>query len=426
MRYGYTRVSTATGEQLSALKAQRQRLQNAGVDTLLEDVQSGLDNYRPGYLKLLDAIGKGLCSEVVVTRLDRLGRDASETDGFLAFAAKHSCRVFALDGGVIESETPTGFLLSRVMTSLAEMESRVLSQRVRAGLKVRREQGAPIRARAPWGYRKSADGRHLEADPEEWPRAKRMLQLLKENGWRLKTALREWRKQGLGRVPLAGASPFGRWLRNPILRGGMGYHYSGGKFKDVRWGLHPALLDQSTYEIAEAAIASNRSYWGKQSRREPNLLVGLCHCGHCGSRMHYGGPDRLPCLLCRGDECPYEYKATKEKVIIQAINEALRERASDMAQLVATEPPQVVHLREEIARLEAFHDPDLADAISAKRARMQNLHKSPPPDGELLKHLREKRFWAVYSRQELRELYLLLVERVVIEHRQVAQVVFRF
>ena len=40
-RVGYVRVSTASGEQLAALENQRARIEAAGVDLVLQDIQSG-------------------------------------------------------------------------------------------------------------------------------------------------------------------------------------------------------------------------------------------------------------------------------------------------------------------------------------------------------------------------------------------------
>lgn len=427
MRFGYIRVSTPSGEQLSALDGQRQRVQNEGVDFLFEDVQSGRDTDRPGYLRLLDAIRKGRCTEVVVTRLDRLGRDAAEADAFLAYSAKHGCVVRALDGGVVESQTPQGFFLSRLMTSLAEMESRMLSMRIKAGLESRRRLRAPIRATAPWGYRVSEDKLRLEPDPVEFPRARQMVDLLHRNNWRLSQSIRDWRAQGLGPIPLNSGLSLGRWLYNPILRGGIGYHHRTNRtFRETHWGIHTPLLTNGEFESARLQINANRRKWGRTVARVDHLLTGLCRCGHCGGRMIYnGGKDRPPGLLCRGPGCAYGFKATHEAAIVPAVNRALSAHAEQLCQMVATEPPEIERLRQEIARYEEYHDPDLQEAIETKRMRISELRQQPVIDQELLASLRQHEFWEVYSQQELRELYLLLVDHVLIRDRAVADVVFR-
>ena len=46
MRIGYCRVSTSSGEQLSALESQIARIENAGVTRVITDIESGLSNER--------------------------------------------------------------------------------------------------------------------------------------------------------------------------------------------------------------------------------------------------------------------------------------------------------------------------------------------------------------------------------------------
>lgn len=164
-RVGYIRVSTASGEQLSALENQRSRVAATGVDQILEDVQSGRESDRAGFLQLLDLISRRQVSEVVFTRVDRLGRVAADVDAAIAFAAKHGVRLTALDGGAVESETPQGLFMSRVMTTMAEVESRMLSQRVKAGFEQRRKRREPYNGRCPWGYRINATKTAYEPDP---------------------------------------------------------------------------------------------------------------------------------------------------------------------------------------------------------------------------------------------------------------------
>ena len=68
LKIGYCRVSTSSGEQLSALEAQVARVEAAGVDRVITDVESGLSNEREGMNELLSLIDRKQVSEVVATR----------------------------------------------------------------------------------------------------------------------------------------------------------------------------------------------------------------------------------------------------------------------------------------------------------------------------------------------------------------------
>ena len=138
---------------------------------MITDIESGLSNEREGMNELLNLIDSRQVQEVLVTRVDRLGRDASATDSLIVLAGKRGVKITTLDGGQIEAETPTGFLMSRLSTSLAEMESKMLSLRVRRGLEQRRKTHKPCRGRAPWGYAISSDKSRFVRDVNSWDSA---------------------------------------------------------------------------------------------------------------------------------------------------------------------------------------------------------------------------------------------------------------
>ena len=427
LRLGYVRVSTATGEQLAALESQRHRIEAAGVDEVIEDVQSGRENDRAGYLRLLDLMNRGQVAEVLFTRVDRLGRDAADTDAAIAFAAKKGVKLTALDGGSIESETPAGFVMSRIMTTMAEMESRMLSMRIKAGLKERRKQKLPIRGKAPWGYRKSADNKRLELDPQQGSLAQLFVSILRDKEWRMSTAMTEWEAQTKQRLPLRSERSVRAWLVNPILRGGIGYLKDAkDNYAEIAWGTHEAILSDADYQSILARFSINKRMWGYNNTRIMRLLTSICNCYYCGNIMPYAGGRKNPAVVCRTRGCPQHYKSTHEKAIAAAVNAALSAKAQTLAEMVAVEPPEVAELQAAISRLEALDDPDLADAIAAKRAKMHKLHNRETVNETLVQLVSEPQFWQHYSYEELTELYHGLVRSVIIRDQAVDQVLLRF
>jgi DNA invertase Pin-like site-specific DNA recombinase len=427
-RVGYVRVSTAKGEQLAALANQRSRVEATGVDFILQDIQSGRESDRDGYQQLLELIATKAIDEVVIARVDRLGRDAADTDAAIAFAAKNSVTITALDGGTIESETPAGFVMSRIMTTMAEMESRMLSNRIRAGLNERRRKAMPIRGRAPWGYRVTADKRQFEPHPIEWPRVQAFLQLMRENNWRMSTTLNLWAQQGLGPIPINSCRSIRGWLLNPILRGGIGYRQlPNNLFEEIVWETHEPLLSHAEVEHFTQILESNRRMWGSNNHRMPRLLTSLCKCGHCGRTMSYAGGRNTPALLCQALACSQRYKSTRESVIALAIAEALAAKAEALAlSIPSNETPEQANLRATIASLEALNDPDLADAIAAKRERLAQLHSAPVVPPEILAALRDPRLYEQASYEELTDLFHQFVAQVVVTTQAVERVDLRF
>jgi DNA invertase Pin-like site-specific DNA recombinase len=427
-RVGYVRVSTAKGEQLAALANQRSRVEATGVDFILQDIQSGRETDRDGYQQLLELIATKAIDEVVIARVDRLGRDAADTDAAIAFAARKGVKLTALDGGTIESETPAGFVMSRIMTTMAEMESRMLATRIRSGLTERRKQAMPLRGRAPWGYGITNDKRHFEPHPIEWPRAKAFLSTLASSNWRMNTALTQWEVQKCGDIPLHSCRAVRAWLLNPILRGGIGYNQQPNHtYAQIIWETHEPLLTHEEFAHVERRLAQNRSLRGRNTMTVRRLLTGLCVCGNCGRRMNYVGGRPLPSVLCKHRGCPQQFKSTRESVIAPAIAKALATHAEALAHSIPTnETAEQATLRATIDSLEALNDPDLADAITAKRQRLAQLKTQPAVPAALLEPLRDPRLYELATYEELTDLYHQFVAQVVVTSQEVERVDLRF
>ena len=282
---GYARVSTKNGEQLSALETQKSRLKSAGVEKIYTDVESGRSNGRKAFNQLLQLIDKRAIKEIVVTRYDRLGRDATFVDAALVLASKKRVAIRTIDTGLVDTESPAGFLMSRISTSLAEMESKMLSMRIKKALDQRWKDGKIPRTRIPWGYHKVKKGDKdvIELHPVEGPKAIFFLERLREQGYRFGKTVKEFND-----IPLKTSSSVRAWLTNPFLRGGIGFgsdhKYS---FKKVVWGLHEPIIRHEDWFAIERVLEFNTSLWGKNTKMTPKLLSGICFCSECGNRLAY-------------------------------------------------------------------------------------------------------------------------------------------
>jgi DNA invertase Pin-like site-specific DNA recombinase len=219
LRVGYLRVSTSSGEQLSALDAQGVRVKAEDCDMVLTDVETGRNPLRAQYQSLRQLIDAGVVAEVVATQFSRLGRDSRESDDFVKLCDAKGVTCRTLDDGILTMATPEDLLLTRLKGSLSEGESMRLSRRVRSGLEAGRAMGKPMR-KPCWGYRLTSDRKRLEPDPVEFPRAQRFLALLRSLNWRMSTAVREFEEP----TPLSSCRAVRSWLLNPTIRGGIAYH----------------------------------------------------------------------------------------------------------------------------------------------------------------------------------------------------------
>jgi predicted site-specific integrase-resolvase len=71
----YVRVSSREqAENTNALEQQRQRVMDAGVDRIFQDVQKGKRDDRPAFQELLARVKRGKIRKIVITRIDRILR----------------------------------------------------------------------------------------------------------------------------------------------------------------------------------------------------------------------------------------------------------------------------------------------------------------------------------------------------------------
>jgi hypothetical protein len=141
--------------------------------------------------------------------------------------------------------------------------------------------------------------------------------------------------------------------------------------------------------------------------------------------MTYAGSRTIASVVCKSRECAQRYKSTREQTVREAINSELSKRNTQLAQLATKENPETLALKAKIAWLKALDDPDMAAAIEIKRERLLALEQQVGPDPQLLSVFADPAVWSQLSDEELRELYLALVERVMVDRQEVAIVVLR-
>ncbi|AHK70085.1 hypothetical protein AD931_02590 [Gluconobacter oxydans] len=139
MRYGYARVSTSKqsiDSQLPDLFAQGVERPNIFSDTGVSGATKALD--RPGFSEMVQSLKPG--DEVVVTKIDRLGRSTADVLRTLDHLDSLGVEVVVVQlGGRISG--PIGRLLRTVLAAVGEFERDLITERVLAGLENARQHG---------------------------------------------------------------------------------------------------------------------------------------------------------------------------------------------------------------------------------------------------------------------------------------------
>ena len=130
----YCRVSTS----IQFTENQVQEVKAAGFDVqasrVVEETISGsiAANERPGFQKLLERIESG--DVLIVTKLDRLGRNAMDVRSTVEELASAGIRVHCLALGGVDLTSAAGKMTMQVLGAVAEFERDLLIERTQQGL----------------------------------------------------------------------------------------------------------------------------------------------------------------------------------------------------------------------------------------------------------------------------------------------------
>lgn len=139
--FAYARVST-TGQ---TIENQLQEIAGAGFHIephriITETISGSMAiAQRPGFMKLLERLERG--DVLIVTRLDRLGRDAIDVSVTIANLELLGIRVHCLALGGVDLTSSAGKMTMYVLNAVAQFERDLLIERTQAGLNRARSEG---------------------------------------------------------------------------------------------------------------------------------------------------------------------------------------------------------------------------------------------------------------------------------------------
>ena len=143
----YARVSTVGERQdpETQLAALREYAERRGFEVAAEyiDTGSGRDEERPAYQRLREAARRREVDVVLVWRYDRFARSTQAL-----ISALGEFRALGVDfiscQEQIDTTTPQGEMVFGIMASLAQFESSLISERVKAGMQRARAEGTHV------------------------------------------------------------------------------------------------------------------------------------------------------------------------------------------------------------------------------------------------------------------------------------------
>ena len=141
--FGYGRVSTK--EQTT--ENQRREIETAGYAVDYWYADEGVSGkisalQRPQFAKMLGQIRDD--ETLVVTKLDRLGRDAQDVGSTIKALAARRIQVIVLQLGKLDLTSPAGMLMLTMLAAVAEMERDLLVERTQSGLARAKAEGKTL------------------------------------------------------------------------------------------------------------------------------------------------------------------------------------------------------------------------------------------------------------------------------------------
>ncbi|MCS0583390.1 recombinase family protein [Massilia pinisoli] len=141
--FGYGRVSTkeqTTGNQKQEIKAAGYVVDYWHADEGISGKVPAMQ--RPEFAKMISQIRDG--ETLVVTKLDRLGRDAYDVGATIRMLAARRIEVIVLQLGKLDITSPAGKLMLTMLAAVAEMERDLLVERTQSGLARAKAEGKTL------------------------------------------------------------------------------------------------------------------------------------------------------------------------------------------------------------------------------------------------------------------------------------------
>lgn len=292
--------------------------------TFVDDGYSGGNLDRPGMDRLREKVATGDVDCVVVLKIDRLSRNIVDAVDLVLREWEGHCYIKSVREP-IDTTTDLGRVIFGILAMFADFERATIRERTQTGKTRRIAAGKQLHGEPAFGYLRhpTEKGRWVE-NPDETPLLRRIFEMaaqgvsanaicreLNREGLRTRAG-KEWSIRGVlhilhnriyigeyvyGRTSLI-PDPNGTNGGPPAAKGTLAaksprrkrIRVTHDKPKIVgRTDAAPPLIDQATFERAQAQLEANRSRLkqaGSKAMSSPNLLVGLARCTCGGALVH--------------------------------------------------------------------------------------------------------------------------------------------
>lgn len=289
----YIRVSTdeqaQEGYSLAAQEDRcRQFIESQGwqyTGVYKDDGYSAKDLKRPAMQQVLADVKEKAFDVLVVYRLDRLVRSATDLHYILELLDKHNV-MFKSTTETFDTTTATGRLFISIIGLIAQWERENLAERVKVGMERRAREGKRLGGFAPYGYQIDPDGK-LIIDEYEASVVRRIFELYPKMGHRKIASI----LNSEGIKTIGGSMWMGKnikyILENPVYVGHTRWNYNEksntAKTNEIviYENTHEPIIDPETFEETQQ-ILKERSKAPTAAATSKYAFSGVLNCARCG------------------------------------------------------------------------------------------------------------------------------------------------
>lgn len=460
--YGYARMSKKEIEGRGTLSRHLLDLQLAGCTEVHWDISSRSNNNRKSLAFVLDAIARGDCKQLVITRLDRLTDNIKMMEEFIELVIKADISCRALYDS-IDLKTVGGRTHARLLVAISKNEIETISLRYKKVWENIRRNGHA--GKSLFGYCIKNHKYHLDRTPiislieskvtlSKASIARDLVNIFLRDRTFKGTIRIFYEKYGIAFSNHVGGKRYNSssglimgyrnlkdWLAHPTLRGHTRYK----KYAEIIQNTHKEhrLISEEEEELIDGILLKKKKMRGHCSNRHRYPLAGgLLKCGYCGATVYSrragkrNGKEQVGYYVCRGSStgCPNP-SITMESAENQVIDYFVG-RAEKFANLaLQPEPeevdPQLVSLKDQLKSLESMaRTRVIADAITQTKEeilvlenRGQNLQKQSNNDFAKFQDVfRRKEYWHGLTEEERREMYPKIIAKAILKDSKIIEI----
>lgn len=261
------------------------------IEEYIDRAQSGTNDDRPQFQKMIDDSSKKLFEGVLVYQLDRFARNRYDSAIYKRTLKKNGVRVFSARENI--NDDASGVLMESVLEGMAEYFSVELGQKVKRGMKINADNCYYNGGTIPLGYKlvevnssiTDANGRIVKKkryaiDEDTAPIVEKIFEMY--NSGKLMADIIRYLNQKNIKTSVGGEFNKNS-IRNILLNKkyiGI-YTYNGVDTKD---GI-PRIIDNDTFNKTQEIMFKNKKAPARARAKTEYLLTTKLFCGHCKELM---------------------------------------------------------------------------------------------------------------------------------------------